>query len=59
MLEWIWVSAAVPVGVAVVTLGLAWLETSLLAEIPPTVADPIGDAACVVPLVIADAAVHL
>jgi hypothetical protein len=41
MLEWIWVSAAVPVGIAVVTLGLAWLEARLLAEIPPTVTEPI------------------
>lgn len=59
MLEWIWVSAAVPVGIAVVTSGLAWLETRLLAEIPSAVADPVSDAAHVVPPVIAHAAAHL
>ena len=44
MLGWIWVSTAVPVGVAVATLGLAWLETRLLPDKPPIGrTDPVGD----------------
>jgi hypothetical protein len=36
MLEWVWVSPVVPVGIAVdTTLGLALLETRLLAGIGP------------------------
>jgi hypothetical protein len=43
MLGWIWVSAAVPVGIAVATLGLAWLETRLLPDAPPIArTDPVA-----------------
>jgi hypothetical protein len=38
------VNTALPVGIAVATVGLAWLETRLLADTPPIRrTDPMGD----------------
>ena len=44
MLDWIWVSAAVPVGIVGLTLGLGCLEARLLSDIAPTGTDPVGGA---------------
>jgi hypothetical protein len=42
MLELIWMSAAVPVGITVAALALAWLEAELLAPTPASKPDPLG-----------------
>ncbi len=46
-MEWIWAATVVPLGIGAATLGLAWLETRLLADTGPVrqAPDELGDPA--------------
>jgi hypothetical protein len=58
VLDWIWVSAAVPVGIVGLTLGLERLEARLLSDIPPAGTDPVGGVASGVSVMTAGPAVN-